>query len=177
MPYTLAVLSVLLCLLACVVSMCGKYFVRRKRTGEILFKLRGSPIMLYEFKVGACIMILVLLYSFWNWRQIPAVLIPYFFHSPSFEFLCLLFFVQFVLLCLPIKVCEHGIVDHTGFIPWDVIEGYARNNDTRVTLRFKRRRWPWKRAEGEILSITHPPELKDRLDAVLNERVGRQQEA
>ncbi len=142
MPYTLAVLSVLFCLLACVVSMCGKCFVRRKRTGEVLFKLRGSSMMLYEFKVGACIMILVLVYSFWSWRQIPAVLIPYLFHSPSFEFLCVLFLVQFVLLCLPVKVCEYGVVDHDGFTPWDAVESYERKTDTRVTLQLKpRRRW------------------------------------
>ena len=79
--------------------------------------------------------------------------------------------VTFALGMLPVRVCENGLADAVGFLPWEAVSGYEEKRPGRFLLRLKEDR-PGRMFGKRTCGLDCPPGLAEELGKVLRTRVG-----
>ena len=79
--------------------------------------------------------------------------------------------IAFMCGMLPMKICENGLVDESGFLPWDAVERCEEKRPGRFLLRLKDDR-TGRLFRRRTLGLSCPPGDEEELGAVLRARVG-----
>lgn len=143
-----------------------QYFGRRGETGRVLFKIapygrRRVEIALYT------ILFIALIPLAWYMTARSGFESVGYLYSNQMLFADSLLLVSIIFLCFPVKICENGMVFPSGFVPWDAVKSFDRENDSLVVFRLNRIFELTSKAK-----LVHSPKCREELDAILRSRIG-----
>jgi len=144
---------------------CKKYFVKKSISGQVVFRIRPSGLKIFEILLYLALFIAVALFAIWGVKRFDTTTIIYV-KIIQFIFFDSLILISMVFLCVPIKVCENGIIDSYDYVAWSSVKSYSRKTDTYVILNLDKLH-----VITDKLKIRHPAEYKDKVDLILSEHV------
>jgi len=146
-----------------------RYFVKKSLSGEVLLKIRPYGLKTLEIALYILLLIVLILFAIRVFGRFQPETVIY---SMFFVWLVLNSWtlIAIAFSCFPTKVCENGIIDSYGYIPWSSVNNYSRKSDTYVVLELDKLH-----SLSLKLKLRHPAEYRDKIDAILSERVGAEQ--
>jgi hypothetical protein len=139
-----------------------RYFVRKSVSGEVLLKIRPSGLRFLE---PALYLLLLIVPAVWVFSRFEPETMLYIWIK-MWLLLNSHILITIVFVLFPTKVCENGIIDSYNYVSWNSAISYSRKSDTYVVLELDKLHKLCLK-----LKLRHPVEYRDKVDAILSERV------
>lgn len=138
-------------------------------TGAVLLRLRPAGLRLLSLAWFVVLILAAVVFLLVMWEDLrPGIVRQLFALQIGFIVACDL--AVFVFTALPVRVCENGLVDIAGFLPWDAVSDYKEKRPGRFLLRLKDA--PRLGRLFRTVRLECPSGLGEELDAILRARVG-----